>query len=522
MFNVRAKSERQRPLVGNDALPAPGSSGQRDAGAPAPQWWRIPRSFEQIQFHHVAIVLVLGLAAWGYLDVRHRGEVVPGHIESHSTDFTVYTEAAAAFLDGRDPYRVTNPRGWFYLYPPLFALLVSPLASLSSQSQVLAWFAVSVLLAFGCYYETRRLWRFLLAFESEAGGPGVDRFPKPVPLGLLAGATVLLPSLECLQRGQVGIALLYPLLLGFRLALTGGNWSIRCLGGVVLALPVVMKVIPALPVGLLLAQWWAVILAQGWSRRSVANGAPVSLGVVLGLLLFVLFIPAAWIGWEPNLRHLSTWAQKVVMNKDPGHEAKVDIDTAANQSLANAAHRLAARFRAVVEGTALGSVDEDKSNPAAWMTAVIARAERRRADQNVRRAVQAVQAIILTWLLVLGVTMVQRRDLLGQAAIYGLNNLAVVLVSPVAWTHYYLLALPALLFVPLWLARRGRPIAARVVAPVPALLIWAHYLARPWVGTIGLLGLGTAVWFVAVLGLAARSRSVSLPTPATCSKPATD
>ena len=82
------------------------------------------------------MIPIVALTIWGYVDVRGRGEIVPGDIEAHSTDFTVFTEAGAAFLDGRDPYRVTNPRGWFYLYPPLFALLVSPSASLDSKSQV--------------------------------------------------------------------------------------------------------------------------------------------------------------------------------------------------------------------------------------------------------------------------------------------------------------------------------------------------------------------------------------------------
>jgi hypothetical protein len=495
---------RPRTAVKNEP-----SSTQRLASDLTPdgsvqEWWRLPRRFDQIRFHHVALVLVCGLAIWCHFDVRRRGELLPGRLESHSTDFTVYTEAGAAFLDGRDPYRVTNPRGWFYLYPPLFALLVSPLASLDYQSQVVAWFTVSVILAFGCYFESRRLWHQFLAAEPDRSGPGTDRFPRPIPLALLAGATVLLPALECLQRGQVGIALLYPLLLGFRLAMTGRTWLIRCLGGVVLACPVVLKLIPALPVGFLLAQWWAIMLAQGCSRQSAARGAPVSLGVVLGLLLFVFLIPGAWIGWESNLRHLSTWAEKVAVNRDPGREAKVDIDTPANQSLENAMHLLAARIRAAAEGTAWRSVDEDKSDPTAWMTAVIARAERRRADQSISRAVHLFQAMTLTGLLIIGVSMVRRGDLLGQGAAYGLAILAIVLVSPVAWTHYYLLGLPAVLFVPLWLARRGRPIAAGVIAPVPALLVWAHYLARPWVGTVGLLGLGTAVWFVAVLAIVAQ------------------
>jgi len=51
------------------------------------------------------------LAVWGWFDVRVRGTIDPNSA-IHKTDFTVYTEAGAAFFDGRDPYKVTNPRGW--------------------------------------------------------------------------------------------------------------------------------------------------------------------------------------------------------------------------------------------------------------------------------------------------------------------------------------------------------------------------------------------------------------------------
>src|SRR5262245_38685895 len=74
----------------------------------------------------VLALMVAGLILWGWVDVRKRGRIDPQNPENHRTDFTVYTEAGAAFFDGRDPYRVTNPRGWGYLYPPLFAMLVAP------------------------------------------------------------------------------------------------------------------------------------------------------------------------------------------------------------------------------------------------------------------------------------------------------------------------------------------------------------------------------------------------------------
>lgn len=57
----------------------------------------------------VWIIVVAILLVWGFTDVRRRADLDPHNIGAHRTDFTVYTEAGAAFFDGRDPYAVTNP-----------------------------------------------------------------------------------------------------------------------------------------------------------------------------------------------------------------------------------------------------------------------------------------------------------------------------------------------------------------------------------------------------------------------------
>ena len=87
-------------------------------------------------------VLCLGMVIWGLTDVRQRAHFDPvlaaeNHalIAGHRTDLTVFTEAGAAFFDERDPYEVTNPRGWMYLYPPLFAILMAPLYFLPPRSE---------------------------------------------------------------------------------------------------------------------------------------------------------------------------------------------------------------------------------------------------------------------------------------------------------------------------------------------------------------------------------------------------
>src|SRR5207248_1032923 len=66
---------------------------------------------------------------------------------------------------------------------------------------------------------------------------------------------------------------------------------------------------------------------------------------------------------------------------------------------------------------------------------------------------------------------------------------------------YYMVELPALICVPLWLARRGWPRAARATAAVPTLLVWAHYLYLKKMGPFGVLGLGTTACYLAVVAL---------------------
>ena len=154
-------------------------------------------------------VVVVILTIWGYTSIGPNGPLEAGRTEQHKTDFTVFTEAGAAFFDGRNPYCVANPRGWHYLYPPLFALLVAPLSVFDTESQVVIWYVANVALAFGCFGEARKLWRLVSQVES-------DRALWVAGCAFLAA---FLPVLDCMQSGQLGIAILYMLMLGFRLAL---------------------------------------------------------------------------------------------------------------------------------------------------------------------------------------------------------------------------------------------------------------------------------------------------------------
>jgi hypothetical protein len=479
-------------------------TGQGVESAPSARWWEwagwgFPGSLGEVRFRDVAVILVVGFTVWGYVDVSRRGRIDGAHPEYHRTDFTVFTEAGAAFFDGRDPYRVTNPRGWSYIYPPLFALMMAPLSVLDTRAQVTIWYAVSVALGFGCYFESRRLWRLLGAPRGGGGGGGHQGLG--LWAGGCAGLAVAMPAFHCLQHGQVAIALLYPLLLGFRLTLGGRSWWAWWLGGVVLAWPVVVKVIPALPVGFLLAQHWASALASGRPRAPGARGraASVTLGVAFGGLLFALAVPAACIGWGENLRQLQTWSRKVATSQDMDRQSGSFNDSTMNQSLLNAAHLLSGRFHEPEPHLKAFAHEH-------WLAADMVAAHLRRVDVTTDRVAQATRAAVLALLLAVGLAAVSRYDAPGLAATFGLACVAILLVSPIAWSNYYVLLLPAVLFVPLWLEGRGLPRTARLLAACPAALTWAHYAAPRVTGAFGLLGLGTTAWFLAVCGLAVWTR----------------
>ncbi|MEN6557638.1 MAG: glycosyltransferase family 87 protein [Thermoguttaceae bacterium] len=447
------------------------------------------------------VTLMLILAIWGVADVRRRGYAVP--VNDHRTDLTVYTEAGAAFFDGRPPYQVHNPRGWTYVYPPILAMLLAPLHRLPPQHQVMVWFFLCMAMGFDAYRQTARIVAILGRRDGDRTIAPACRFPW---LGLIAAAAAALPTLNCLQRGQVTIVLLYFLLLGLRWMLDGRPF----LGGIALALPVAIKMVPALPIALVVLVQLVAYVRQ---RRSASEPSqPLgrqlfgsSLGIMTGLALFFLLVPAAMVGWHSNLHHLQTWNRLVLSNADentttPGYEK--DTHSVRNQCLGNALYRLG-NFGAYLwlGGPEDPMIDEEDHPPPRMM------------DQPVVHVcLLLVRLSLLAALLLTTLRLGADRDVrLSQAAAFGLGCAALLILSPVARNHYFLLIAPAVLFVPLWLSRRGWRRGAALLALTPGLLILLQYTLLPYVGRIGLLGLGLTVWLLTAMAMTARTRPLDDP-----------
>ncbi len=448
--------------------PASGNTG----GSP----WRLDgiglRSFSQARPWVLATILVAGFTIWGYVYIGPSGRLEPGHIEQHKTDFTVFTEAGAAFFDGRNPYRVANPRGWHYLYPPLFALLVAPLSIFDTESQVVFWYAINVALAFGCIGEARRLWRL----GSGSLTRTIQRFAGCAVLA------VMLPFFDCMQAGQLGIAIVYLLMLGCRMVIEGKSRAIWFLGGITLSLPASVKLVPTLPVVFLLFQQWLTVIFPERGRRSWGRAICSTGGVSAGGVLFLLLIPGSILGWQKNLHYLDVWQKQVVNNERIGPQANFNIHSYRNQSLANAAYlaSTAARRSFAADAAALPTADRPE----------------RIAQPMVRVAIGLIVLVLAGVVAMVG----RGGNGLDAFTAFGLACSAMLLVSPLSWGHYFMAELPALICVPIWLWRRGMPFAARVVAALPVVLSWSYYMAMPYTGGLGVLGLGTAAWFVLACG----------------------
>ena len=441
------------------------------------------------RFRRLQIGAILVLIAFGVTDVRRRARIDPDRPESHRTDLTIFTGAGAAFLEDDAPYSYANARGWKYAYPPFFALCVAPLAALPTEWQAVVWYVLSCLMLWCAWREAVRISRRL--------GLGIRLTPANETsgrwIGWAAAAAAALPVLNCLQRGQVGIVYLWLLLWGLRLLLEADRWSEAIVGGVILALPGVVKVTPALPAVCAVGTWSLMQFRSG--RHGFACSAPT--GLTAGVALFLLLIPSFILGWQANWRHLTTWRESIAsmaVEVDPASTLETPY-TVRNQNLSNALYRCGNW----IDYTFLGGpddrvIDAVPFNPdhqlamdAAW----------------VRPSILALRLLLVGVLLATGLRAVLQNDEWSLAALFGLACVLSLIISPMSRGHYFVLLLPAVL----WGGGRSdvRQWQLHALLWTPAALTLLHYALLDLTGRIGLLGLGMTVWYiVAAVALAMR------------------
>jgi len=229
----------------------------------------------------IAVALFVGL---GYSTLYRAGPYeLGGHKYGslkHRCDFTVDTAAGRAVLDGTDIYQAHNARGWYYIYPPLFAIVMVPFALMPGFCASLIWYVLSVGLV---------VWTMKMSVEI-VKGDGV--FPvDPLVLYALPPLLVLFPLMSALARGQTTPVLLWLVTAGLFYAWKGHD--VR--GAVCFAGGILLKVFPVV----LLAYF---VWRKRW-RFVAATLAATAVGAFL--------LPAAVYGWQRNIGYLKEWVDVI-------------------------------------------------------------------------------------------------------------------------------------------------------------------------------------------------------------------
>ena len=207
----------------------------------------------------------------------------PGHqwgSPAHRTDFTVYRDAAAAVLDGQDPYIIRNVRGWAYVYPPPYSIVMVPFALLSLPVSVLAWYFVCVGLTVSAVFMSGRL--------AESNSMSEH---KKLAILLIPALIVAVWFTVGLTRGQASVLMSWLVIAAIFWEKKGRTTAgAACLAGAVL--------LKAFALTLLCYYVWR----GKWKMVAVT---------LVAILLGGLVLPSAVFGWHGNLHYISEWTHEV-------------------------------------------------------------------------------------------------------------------------------------------------------------------------------------------------------------------
>lgn len=241
-------------------------------------------------------MLVAAACVYGKICVSHGSwdyaKAAAQSPEKQGTDFTAFYSAGELARLGKNIYgwrESSTPRRPF-IYPPMFALFpMAPLSMLSHDAAYAVFFALSIIaLAAGLLLLRRVLW------------------PPDLPVQnfwLFPGAALLLAVLlnwrfidANNKVGNANLIIFFLIALALYLdcrARETSNSRTEILSGMSIGLATVFKLTPGL---------FGVF--QLWTRRKWAL-----LGGALSLVLFLLFAPALWFGWEMNTKYLRAFVK---------------------------------------------------------------------------------------------------------------------------------------------------------------------------------------------------------------------
>jgi hypothetical protein len=401
-------------------------------------------------------------------------EMRSAFMQRRMTDLGVYLRAGWAVRSGADIYDVTDDNGWHFQYPPLFAILMAPLADppAGAEHARAVPYAISVAIwyALGIFFLAVGVNSLASALEQTSSDPRVRALPRGCrrwwALRLIPVIACLAPIGHTLMRGQVNLLWLALLCGMAAAAVRGQHWKT----GLWLAGGVCLKVLPLF-----------LLILPLWRRNARALA-----GALAGLIVGLAVIPSAVFGVSRTADYYREYATKLLL---PG------LGQGTDQS----------RAKELIEMT---SNDSQSLLAAMHNTANLDRWTRPPHPSELLQWSARLVGVVLLLLTLAAAGWRTPRDPLSEVLFLGCLIIVMLLESPVCHLHYFCLEVPlfmALLAVA-WENGAGRLVGAGLTtlisvnlvgetlpnlpgfdllrdlafAMYPALLLWAVGCAVLW------------------------------------------
>jgi hypothetical protein len=230
------------------------------------------------KLHVIGLTLLLVVVILFGAMVEFRGALT----KTHMTDIGPYLRAAWSVRTGGDMYKITDDRGFHYVYPPVFAILMTPLADpphgedrkgyLPYEASVGIWYVITMALGLAGIAILARTVED--PFRNLAAGRG-RRFSQRWWALRTAPMLILLPAIGRSQmRGQVGLLIVFFLCCVAASILKGRRFR----AGLWLSAAICVKLIPA------------ILLTFALWRRDWRMLSGSAAGLLVGLILVPLIV----------------------------------------------------------------------------------------------------------------------------------------------------------------------------------------------------------------------------------------
>ena len=352
-------------------------------------------------------------------------------------DADVFFRAGWAAKVGKSIYEVTDPNGWHYNYPPLFAITMIPLADpphgesragcLPYPVSISIFYKVSLLSLFLGVFALARAYEknSPLAFSSLSE-------KKWYYLRIFVILICLSPIAHTLMRGQVNLFLLMMICLAITFQMSGKSF----LSGTMIAGSICLKVFPAF---LLIVPVW---------RKDYRQLAGCTVGLILGLGV----IPVSVMGIEKTKSSYHDFYNVLI-----GPSLGVSGDNTRGVELTNLNSTDNHSILAFLHG--IENPDFSKKPPK---------------PSIVTKVVQILMSLILLGWLLFSKGLPKKGTVMEDAHFLALSALLMVLICPVSHSQYFVLALPLVMSILVYAWNNS----SRVITPGLGVFFLLYVLAN--------------------------------------------